>query len=248
LFDNVSVSGLEEEGYRRMAALYRTTREVFPRSHWLLKAFCGVTFFEDILASYFSFLGSREHFCGVSEILEPFDGYIAGPMVRAQAARVRLALLWIRTNVEYEWAIFHARRVAAGWPALYLQSPLPAGAALISADFDLPALNAELKRLDMAAVDANIFLTRIAPSPGSYRAIIYPNHDEVLEARLDDDTYLQLRSTVEDSHMNVGDELKSLLQQIGLTLDCSFLCCSNEKPELSAVSTALPREIAPLPH
>ena len=249
LFTSIHLPGLEEEAYRRLAALYRTSKDIFPRSHNLLLSFCGIAFFEKVLADFFDFTQSGNRAGKRLEILEPFDGYVVGPMILDLVETwLNENIWWIRGIVQYEWALWQARRVASGWPPLKITRPLAEGATLVSADYDLKALLREIVRLENAAVGAEVFLWRIEPGPGSYYGAIFPRAGQVLEVKLDAQSFAVLKDAIAlERPCDMNADLKETVAKIGLVLASSFLCCSREGtygeivPDLSQV-------IEPQPH
>jgi hypothetical protein len=249
LFASLNLSGLDEEAYRRMAALYRTSKDMFPRSHNLLMSFCGVAFFEQVLADFFDFTQSGRRSGKSLEILEPFDGYVVGPMILDLVETwPDKNMWWIRGVVQYEWALWQARRVAGGWPPLKITPPLAEGATLVAAGYDLKALLREIVRLENAAVGAEVYLWRIEPGPGSYFAAIYPRDGQILEAKLDAESFAELQSAIaQERPCDMNEDLKDTVAKIGLVLASSFLCCSREgtygeiTPDMSYV-------VEPQPH
>jgi hypothetical protein len=249
LFTQLNASGLEEEAFRRMAALYRTSKDMLPRSHNLLMSFCGIAFFEAVLADFFDFTQSGRRAGKSLEILEPFDGYAVGPMILDLAESWPGENMgWIRGVVRYEWALWQARRVAGGWPPLRITPPLAEGATLVSTDYDLKALLREITRLENSAVGSEVFLWRIEPGPGSYHAAIYPRDGQVMEAKLDAASFAELKEAIaRERPCDMNEDLKGTVAKIGLILASSFLCCSREGtygeivPDMSGV-------VEPQPH
>ena len=120
------VQGLEEEAYRRIASLQRTSKDVFPCSHHLLLAYLGNEFFEDLLRRFFELRDAEHYPSGALDILEPFDSYIVAPMILATAQESTPSeLVWLNSLLKYEWALWQARRVASGWPPLTNHAPRP---------------------------------------------------------------------------------------------------------------------------
>src|SRR5689334_9706088 len=81
--ETAKIYGLEEEAYRRAAALQRTSKAIFEHSHQLILSFFGTQFFYRLLATFFSRVA--EDASPSIRILEPFDGYVVGPHIIAQA-------------------------------------------------------------------------------------------------------------------------------------------------------------------
>jgi hypothetical protein len=245
-----TIPGLEEEAYRRMGALYRTSKEVFPRLHNVLLALGGTEFFETTLASFFRYDPRASGCSDRLEILEPFDGYVVVPVMWKVLARAKIEdSEWIEPAMQYEWAIWQARRVASGWPALGVTPPLPEGAALISTNFDLKALLAEIRRLEVSAVGSDIYRWRIKPAPGHFSAIVFVKNSEVFEANLDVDSMNDLKTAVQDCKSIVPETLRSTLERIGLVLATSFLCCSSEfAGALKNGASEMSDVIEPQPH
>lgn len=218
-------AGLAEEAYRRLASLYKVSSEIFLHAHNLLIARLGSVFFEDVLASYFSDLCASSQY----EILELFDGYVAGPRIKALAAET--AEPWLVALVDYEWAVWHAGRVAQGWPPVRHLPPLVPGATLVSADFDLESLLREIKRLKRSSVSSEVFVDRIVPSPGIYRAVVLPKDGSVAIAKLDEKSYSELVASTVVGAEALSSDLRCSVEDFGIVIANSFLCCSNEMRE-----------------
>ena len=183
--ETATLYGLAEEAYRRLATLYRTSENMFPYSHNLLLAFFGNQFFEEPLECIYNNFASDFHDKHTIEILEPLNGYIVGPILLRQIRKHQTNnSWWIRSTMEYEWAVWHARRVAIGWPPVTHYPPLANGASLVSAECDLKSLLTEIKRLERSTVSSDIFLWRISPGPGYYYAAIFPKNGDVMEAKM----------------------------------------------------------------
>jgi hypothetical protein len=212
-----------------MGALYRTSKEVFPRLHNVLLAVGGRKFFETALASFFRYDPCCSGRGEKLEILEPFDGYVVAPIIWKVFAQEKLSGSdWIEPAMQYEWAIWQARRVAIGWPALHVTPPLPEGASLISADYDLKALLTEIRRLELSSVGSDVYRWRIKPAPGQFNAILFPKASEVFEVTLDENSMENLRRSVQQCTDTVTESVRSMLERVGLVLETSFLCCSRE--------------------
>lgn len=243
------VQGLEEEAYRRIASLQRTSKDVFPCSHHLLLAYLGNEFFEDLLRRFFELRDAEHYPSGALDILEPFDSYIVAPMILATAQESTPSeLVWLNSLLKYEWALWQARRVASGWPPLTNHAPLVPGASLVDANFDLKSLVKEAKRLEGCSVAAELYRWRIHPGAGSYYAAIYPKDGNVLEAKLDVNSYTNLSSTLGQNPCQLNEELRDTVQSIGLVLATSFLCCSNEAAEANSLESSIPALVEPEPH
>lgn len=244
-----TLAGLEEEAYRRMGALHRTSKEIFPRLHNLLLAICGNEFFERVLASFFSYSDDQPVCGNTLEILEPFDGYVVGPLIWTTLSKWNLGEYdWIAAAMRYEWAVWQARRVAAGWPALTVTPPLADGASLVSADFDLKALLTEIRRLEICSVGTDVYKWRIKPAPGEFHAAIFPKGSDVAEVVLDRESSFQLEQSISEKANNMTDSLRSVLERIGLVLETSFLCCSREMACFADNVGGVPGMIEPQPH
>jgi hypothetical protein len=241
----VVVPGLQEEAYRRVAAVCRTSKQVFPGGHELLMGHFGDAFFEQVLTdTYLSLTQSGQ---GVLEILEPFDGYIVGPAIMRRACTAATTGPRYVTGVlDREWALWHARRVLNGWPALYDASPLVQGTSLVEADFDLRNLMKEVRRLETSHVGRATYAWRVVPPPGSYAALIFPRDGEVVEARLGDaerDTLKRaILSRVSD------DRLTLTARRLGMVLSASFLCCPRAEESGGEVARRLFSVVQPQGH
>ena len=247
--ETATLPGLEEEAYRRIAALHHTTKLVFPLSHHLILTFCGKEFFERILAGFYNFKSPDEENGSSLEILEPFDGYVVGPMILHQiAAWESEEAFWIEPAMRYEWAVWHARRVASGWPPVSFSPPLAEGTTLVSADFDLKALLTEVKRLAFASVGAEVYNWRIKPGPGTYCSAVYPLDGDVVEAKLDPQSFAELTRAVEVGPCEINQTLRDSVAQIGLVLDTSFLCCTREMADLDSKKPDMSNVVEPQPH
>lgn len=122
------------------------------------------------------------------------------------------------------------------------------GASLVRVEFDLKSLLAEAKRLEAFFVASDLYRWRIVPSSGEYRAAIYPKDGTVVEATLDPDSYTELVTSVERNSCQLNYELRSTVQSIGLILEASFLCCSNEATPTQDLATRIPVLVEPVPH
>jgi hypothetical protein len=236
--------GLEEEAYRRIAALHRISSEIFVNSHPLFLTYFGDAFFEQVLASYFSDTSSNKDSI---EILEPFDGYVAGPRLLRAATETapKHQLEWLSGLAVYDWAVWHAARVADGWPPIANRPPLVPGASLISVQFDLPSLLIEVKRLQRSEVSYELFRERIRPAPGSYYAVILPKNGTVLQAKVNAETFAELQSSTQQGAVALQPNLRCLVQDLGIVVANSFLCCSSEFR--NSIKT-IPEVIFPEPH
>jgi hypothetical protein len=239
--------GLEEEAYRRLAACQRSSKDIFPHSHDLLLAHRGTAFFEALLASFFELRKPTTHVRSLG-ILEPFDGYIVGPMIREFATQSLCDVKWICSVLDYDWAIWHARRVAKGWPPLTSSAPLTDGASLISADFDLKSMLREIKRLNSCNVATEVYPSRICPGRGSYHAAVYPDPDGIRIATLDRDSFQELQRAISEQRSIQRKELCDAIEHIGLVVNSSFLCCSHEAISPEKLEAGLPKFIEPAPH
>lgn len=236
--------GLEEECYRRIASLFKISAEIFSYSHQLFVSYFGDEFFERVLASYFDDCGDLK---GTVEILEPFDGYVAGPrLLRAAKQAAKLAQMsWLADLAGYDWAVWHAARVAEGWPALENVPPLVPGATLLSVTYDLPSLLREIKRLQRSGVSPEIYRQRIQPAPGQYYAVILPKDGQVMQAKIDRELYEDI-SKNRSSDSNILDpDYRCFIEELGIVVANSFLCCS---PEFRRSANSLADVIAPEPH
>jgi hypothetical protein len=247
--DRATIPGLDEEAYRRIATLCRTSKEVFPCAHSLAMAFWGDRFFEDILCEYYAKYLAKQVGLTVLEILEPFDGYIIGPLFSEQITREEESRRWVSALARYEWSVWHAQRVSQGWPALYDSDPLPTGATMVEAAFDLKKLLVAIRRLQGSSVGPETFDWRIHPPPGSYKAMIYPSGDRVLEASLDDETFTALSGIRrEEDHATSCSIAREAMQALGLKLDMTFLCCPKADEAGSEVHRAIAELVQPAPH
>jgi hypothetical protein len=240
------MSGLEEEAYRRLGALHKTSRELFPRGHALLLAHYGITFFEEVLLQFLEQSIAEEGRGKASEILDPFDGYVIGPLLRRTAQYLSLGQSWINGILDYEWAVWQARRVAMGWSPLTVARPLSDGATLVSAEFDLKSLMVELKRLRDAAVGSDIVNWRIRPGIGWFGAVLFPHNGEVMEVAVDQQTWQRLSEAIQEQNLNVSKEL--FVSDIGFSVEASFLCCSNERLSCGNSAEDLSPVVQPEPH
>ena len=240
--------GLEEEGYRRLAAAQRTSRSVFAHSHNLLLCHLGPRFFHTLLAQFFALRTTVAETRSL-RILEPFDGYIVAPLI-VKLAREMMpeSQAWVLRVMDYDWAIWQARRVAQGWPALTENPPLASGGALLSFDFDLKSLVREVQRLDACNVATEYYKERILPGPGEYYVAIYPSDGNVAEAKLDRQGYNELDAAIKEQRGLKTPELCEILEGIGLIANSSFLCCSREAVDPERLEGSLPALIEPQPH
>lgn len=216
-----TIYGLEELSYRVMAELYRTSKKVFPHAHALLLSFFGEKFFQEVLAVQFDFNKSTDNTDGPIEILEPYDGYILGPKILRFAKDWKNSdSWWIQGVMEYDWAFYHARRVTQGWPPVDYYPPLVDGTSLVSAEYDLKALLAETKRLNSASVGNALYQRRIVPGPGDYYAAIYPRNGEIVEAKLDKDSFFEIDRVTKNKRdlTDMNEEFQLALKKIGLVL------------------------------
>jgi hypothetical protein len=209
--------GIAEEAYRRTASLYKVSAEIFSNAHPLFIARFGNVFFERILATFFD---EFENVKGTIEILEPFDACVAGSRVlRAvrEAAAVQ-KLMWLFDLAAYDSAIWHASRVATGWPAIEHHPPLSPGVSLVSAQYDLPSLLREVTRLRRASVGSEIFRERIRPAPGWYYGVVLPKDGEVMQAKVDADTFVALQNSIECGTQVLQPELQRLVYDLGIVV------------------------------
>jgi hypothetical protein len=156
-------------------------------------------------------------------------------------------LRWLRSVLEYDWALWHARRVSCGWPALTKLDPLIPGASLVKANFDLLSLAKEVRRLNGSAVSPEIYRWRITAGKGQYFSAIFPKDGEVFEAQLDATSFDEIEQTVGKDACDLRAELRTTVEAIGLVLATSFLCCSREL-EPSEASAAMSSMVEPAPH
>jgi hypothetical protein len=241
-------SGLEEEGYRRLAGAQRTSSSVFVHSHSLLLCYLGPSFFHKLLAEFFELRTTLAETRSL-RILEPFDGYIVAPLIVKLAGEMMpKSQAWVLRVMDYDWAIWQARRVAQGWPALAENPPLASGGALLSFDFDLKSLLREVKRLDACNVAVEYYEERILPGPGEYYVAIYPSDGNVAEAKLDRQSFEDLDAAIKEQRGLETPELCQVLEKIGLIANSSFLCCSREAIDPERLEGSLPALIEPQPH
>jgi hypothetical protein len=239
--------GLEEETYRRTAALQRTSKTIFEHSHQLVLSFFGIQFFYQLLASFFTRVS--EDASPSIRILEPFDGYVVGPHIIAQARELASrSNRWILEVMAYDWAIWHAGRVVQGWPPLTRTPPLKEGGGLLSFDFDIKSMLREIKRLNACSVATEIYKERIVPGVGSEYLAIYPSEGSVAVATLGQSDYDDLSRAIRDHNSSARLEVCNALEQIGLVTNASFLCCSREASDDARLNGELPRVIEPQPH
>jgi hypothetical protein len=239
--------GLEEEAYRRAAALQRSSKAIFVHSHQLILAFFGMPFFYQLLANFFTRVSGDES--PTIRILEPFDGYVVGPHIIAQARELASRTNgWVLQVMAYDWAVWHAGRVVKGWPPLTRTPPLADGGALLAFDFDLKSALREIKRLDSCSVATEVYRERIIPGSGTEYLAIYPSDSSVAIVTLNRSGYEDLNRSINDQSSLPRSELCNALEKIGLVVNASFLCCSREASDDARISGELPKLIEPQPH
>ncbi|MCA6098177.1 hypothetical protein [Bradyrhizobium australafricanum] len=245
--ETAKLYGLEEEAYRRAAALQRTSKAIFEHSHPLILSFFGTQFFYRLLANFFARVA--EDASPSIRILEPFDGYVVGPHIIEQAKELASrSNSWVLEVMSYDWAIWHAGRVVQGWPPLAKTPPLTEGGALLAFDFDVKSMLREIKRLNSCSVASDFYKERIVPGTGSEYLAIYPSDGSVAVATLDKSHYDELSRAIQDHNSPARLEVCSVLERIGLVANASFLCCSREASDEARLSGELPRVVEPQPH
>ena len=210
------IGGLEEEAYRRLASLYRTSKDIFPLSHNLLIAFYGNELFESALTQYIQEWSANSKKETTQEVLDPLDGSIVGPLVINVVEGWKEERTWLLEALKYEWAVWHARRVANGWPAISNTTLLVEGASLVDAAIDLKALLSEVERLEGAHVAPEVYAWRIKPAEGAYYGAVFPKSGNVMEARLDEKTYLLLQDLVSKKSKKMRRDIGLVFENMGL--------------------------------
>jgi hypothetical protein len=242
-------AGLEEEAYRRVAEISRTSRSVFPQAHQLLVATHGDAVFESVLKEMHDDYVRGETGNAVLEILEPFDGYLVAPRIirsfeRADAANAS----WLGPVLLYEWGIWQAARVVQGWPALFDSSPLSQGTTLVAADFDLKKILSTTKRLNHSSVSPAVWRRRARPPAGQYLCAIYPLNGRVAEVTLDEPTFRSLQEAMGNETGRLPAETCATVEQIGLVQEASFLCCPRDEQSDGQVREMVSDQVEPQPH
>ena len=248
--ERATAGGLEEDAFRRMTALCQTSQEIYPCSHPILLAYVGDEFFERVLTSFHQDYVHAVRNPGVLEILEPFDGYVVGLFMAQEIEKSTVPDRgWIAQLMSYEWAVWHANRVAHGWPALYDSSPLTQGSTLVHATFDLKKVLKEIRRLRSASVGGQTYIYRIRPPTGSYRAVVYPKDGNVLQATVDETSFEALKVAIADKTCEELDaHLRAIVNEIGLVVSNSFLCCPKAEESSGEVDKMISTLVEPLPH
>jgi len=240
--------GIEEEYYKRLATLLKTSKRIFAECHNLVIALYGDAFFEKILSNFFNENLKKRIFEYHQEILDPFDGYVIGPFImRAAMSWHNKDSWWLNPLLNYKWGYFHAKRVSLGFPPLYKIANLVEGATLIEADFEIRPLLREVNRMENHSVSYDILRKRVLPKKGYYACVILPKEGEVIEMKLNKVAVEKLQevSKVEDSS---AIEDKDSLKKLSFVLSNSFLCCNNELCRPSEIEKELSKKVIPLPH
>lgn len=229
IFARAHRAGIEENAYRHLASLHRSSKEVFPAGHPVMCAYFGATLFEQVLCNIFRDWITRLGADDRSEILDPFDGYVVGPFIRdALGTLVDSETSWIVGVLTYEWAIWHASRVLSGWPPLEQFPPLVPGGYLVEVDYDLQALIAEIRRVVKADACEALVRRRIRPGGPRFRRVIFPKGDSILQVRLGDDEYAEIESAITNAEACVRPSLSRVALAAGLFVENAFLCCPDE--------------------
>jgi hypothetical protein len=242
-------AGLEEEAYRRIAEVSRTSRSVFPRAHQMVVAAYGDAVFEQVLKGMHDDYQRDERGHAVLEILEPFDGYLVAPrIIRSLEGAVDADAAWLRPVLLYEWGIWQAARVVQGWPALFDSNPLSQGTTLVAADFDLKKLLATAKRLELSSVSSEVWRQRARPPSGDYFGAIYPRGGRVVEVSLDAKTFRAFENAIGTGASRLPEETCATAEEIGLVQEASFLCCPRDEQSDGRVGEMVSAQVEPQPH
>ena len=209
----------------------------------------GDAFFERVLRQFFESYVEADRAHSVLEILEPFDGYIVAPAVlRELYGSMTNAPTWVCELAQYEWALWQAKRVAMGWPALYDAAPLAQGSTLVRAGFDLPKLLTAIRRLQSSSVGPDAYEWRVRPPSGEYLALIFARAGEAVEARLGRAEFDALEAARVCAAGELPGDTHTLVAEIGVVLDMSFLCCPRAEESGGEVQAMISGLVAPLPH
>jgi hypothetical protein len=240
--------GIQEEYYKRLSMLLKTSSEIFRECHALILTYYGNNFFEKILSNFFNFFTKPSSQSGNIEILDPFDGYVIGPHIMEAASKWYIEdNWWLYPLLRYKWALWHANRVRLGFPPLYKYKNLVEGATIVEAKYELKLLLREVIRLNNLSVTDEVYKARIRPKVGNFYCLIMPDEKGVVEAKLNEEQFHQLKSIIDVDFFDKSSFDKDY-KQLSNVINNSFLCCSNELCDGEMIEKELSKHVIPLPH